>query len=228
MAYTPINWQTGDTITADKLNRCDNGWGVESTQLFSETVTTEDDGDGNYAALAYDGNIDADTITVTLDGTEYVCSRIDAFGRYFYGGFNQGPDFTTYPFFIASGGGNYVYTETAGEHTIAVLGSAIVTSSDFASAVSEAVQPLIATSGPFPVVIGTTTFSETLTALRSQGRLGYVVATTFYNDQPSWFEPILSITQSSRTIQTLGIISGELTIRTYTASSNSGPFVLNS
>ena len=43
MSYTPINWQTGDIITAEKMNKMDNGWSVESSsqQLFSETVTTE-------------------------------------------------------------------------------------------------------------------------------------------------------------------------------------------
>ena len=25
MAYTPTNWQTGDTITAEKLNKLENG-----------------------------------------------------------------------------------------------------------------------------------------------------------------------------------------------------------
>lgn len=167
MAYTPINWQTGGTITADKLNRCDNGWGVENTQLFSETVTTEDDGDGNYAALAYDGNIDADTITVTFDGTEYVCPRIDAFGQYFYGGFNQGPDFTTYPFFIASGGGNDVYTETAGEHTIAAAVSVIESGTDFSAAVNS-----VADIPVFPLVIGTTTWQEAYDAMAA-GRMAY-------------------------------------------------------
>lgn len=135
MAYTPINWQTGDTITADKLNKMDNGWGVESTQLFSETVTTS--GSGMYrATLAYSDTIDAASITVTFDGTEYTCSRIDAFGGYYYGGFTeQGPTFTEYPFTIMyRNAASAVFTETASTHTIAVAAPTLQTSSDFDAA----------------------------------------------------------------------------------------------
>lgn len=39
MIYTPINWQNGDTITAEKMNKMDNGWGIGEVELFSETVT---------------------------------------------------------------------------------------------------------------------------------------------------------------------------------------------
>jgi len=135
MAYTPVNWQTGDTITAEKLNKMDNGWGYESTQLFSETVTTVDQGGTNGAELAYSGTIDADTITVTYDGTEYTCPRIDNGDSYFYGGFNDGPDFTTYPFFIFSEvGQNQLITPTAGTHTVAVSAPSLQTSADFDAA----------------------------------------------------------------------------------------------
>jgi len=141
MAYTPINWQTGDTITADKLNKMDNGWGFESTQLFSETVTTVESSGMNRAELAYSGTIDFNTITVVFNGTEYACPRIDAFGEYFYGGFTeQGPVFTEYPFAIESNGGaNAVYTETAGTYTVAVAAPSVVTSSDFSTAVNSCI-----------------------------------------------------------------------------------------
>lgn len=139
MAYTPINWQTGDTISADKLNKMDNGWGVESTQLFSETVTTVDTGQGfSSGAIAYSSVIDAASITVTFDGTDYDCSRIDAFGDYFYGGFSKsGLDFSTYPFAIESiggGGENAIKTEAAGTYTITAVVSTLQTSADFDTA----------------------------------------------------------------------------------------------
>ena len=155
MAYTPINWQTGDTITADKLNRCDNGWAVESAQLFSETVTTVDQGGMYSAELAYSQLIDDDTITVAFDGTEYVCPRIDLYGECFYGGFGEtGPDFTDYPFAIESNDDiSTVYTETAGTHTIAAVGNAIATSSDFSVAVGKCL-PIL------KVELGKTTFQE--------------------------------------------------------------------
>lgn len=175
MAYTPINWQTGDTITAEKLNKMDNGLGFESTELFSETVTTTDDGGMNGANLAYNGTIDADTIAVTFDGTDYTCPRIDAFGGHFYGGFTeQGPVFTEYPFAIQSLNGNIVFTKTAGEHTIAVTAPALQTSADFDAAVSMA-SPIDASTLPLRCVDGVTTLNEAMNALKN-GRLVYFTA----------------------------------------------------
>ena len=138
MAYTPINWQTGDTITAAKLNKMDNGWGFENTQLFSETVTTAEQSGMYGATLAYSGTINADTITVTFDGTEYICSRIDAFGGYYYGGFSEsGPDFTNYPFVIGSSAiaTNNLCTQAAGTYIVSVTVSEVQTSDNFKAAV---------------------------------------------------------------------------------------------
>lgn len=144
MAYTPINWQTGDTITADKLNRCDNGWEVDSTQLFSETVTTADQDGIIMGMLAYGSQIDAPTLTVTFDGTDYTCDATDVDGSYAYGGIGEeGPDFTDYPFAILSdvsvGGANFTYTETAGAHAVSAVTSSVMTSSDFGAAVNAVV-----------------------------------------------------------------------------------------
>lgn len=133
MAYTPINWQTGDTITAAKLNRCDNGWGYESTQLFSETVTTTDTGDG-YAAGQFDywfENLPPEVV-VTFDGTDYTCERNEQNG---YG--DIGPAFTRYPFYLYSDrNGTHLLTDTAGTHTVAVSVSSVECSDNFANAVS--------------------------------------------------------------------------------------------
>lgn len=142
MSYTPINWQTGQTITADKLNKMDNGWGFQSTQLFSETVTTVASG-GMYAGiLEYSNRVDSETITATFNGTEYTCPRIDAFGSFFYGGFSQsGPDFSVYPFAIQSSqsGSNQLYTETAGTYTLTVAVEGIAISDTFSSAVGKSI-----------------------------------------------------------------------------------------
>ena len=91
--------------------------------LFSETVTTTDNHGDNIAELSYSQLIDADTITVTFDRTEYTCPciNVDVDGAYAYGGFNDGADFTEYPFFIWSDSQvNQLVTQTAGEHTITV------------------------------------------------------------------------------------------------------------
>ena len=193
MSYTPINWQTGDTITAAKLNRCDNGWAVESTQLFSETVVTEDTGDGFYgASLVYSGVISVPELTITFDGADYTCQAIDDVfpGEYFYGGIGQdGPDFSVYPFALDSGiegtDENFLFTETSGTHTILARVSAVDTSSDFESAVSSCVD--LSTS-PFKCVVGATTYDE-MSAASSQGRILY-----FYYDDGCYF--ISHFTQS--------------------------------
>lgn len=179
MAYTPINWQTGDTITAEKLNRCDNGWGVESTQLFSETVTTADDGEGfNVGTLAYASTIDADTLAVTFDGTDYECNRIDAFGSHFYGGFNNGPDFTEYPFFIdVEPEGNMLYTQTAGTHTVTAVTLATVTSTAFNNAVITSMG-----NGLFPMecIPNVTTYDEMLSAKEARRLLYFYAGSTMH------------------------------------------------
>ena len=169
MAYTSINWQTGDTITADKLNRCDNGWGYENTQLFSETVTTQGSVMIN-AALAYSGTIDSSSITVTFNGIDYVCDRIDAFGGYYYGGFGEsGPDFSEYPFLLQCLDDNMIYTETAGTYTVAVVADAIDVSDNFKSAVTLALQDI--PSDSLEVVNGVTTWEEARNALLDRKRV---------------------------------------------------------
>lgn len=42
MAYTPTNWQTGDVITAEKLNKMENGIAGSSLEVIF-TVTTNDE-----------------------------------------------------------------------------------------------------------------------------------------------------------------------------------------
>lgn len=137
MTYTPINWQTGDTITADKLNRCDNGWAVESLQLFSETVTTADTGQG-YAtgqlAYVFQEEPPAEAV-VTFDGTDYECERDSQYG---YGGRS---DFSTYPFYISpTTSRTKIDTETAGTHTVALGAQAVEVSAAFGEAVSSCIE----------------------------------------------------------------------------------------
>ena len=167
MSYTPINWQTGDVITAEKLNKMDNGWGIQDVQLFSETVTTVSTEVGAYAELAYYNLINADSITVTFDGTDYECTRISSGRGNYYGGFGQsGPDFSEYPFCLISGNSNAIYTESTGEHTVAVTAPSMAVSDTFKSAInSVGALPLLCVSG-------VTTSGEMLSAWTS-GRLLY-------------------------------------------------------
>lgn len=179
MAYTPVNWQTGDTITAERLNRMDRGWGYENVELFSETVTTAAGEYGNYATLTYATQVDAPSAIVTFDGTNYTCNAVALGGVTYYGGIGEsGPDFSEYPFAIESaisaGGPNGVYTQTASTHTIAASAASLQTSADFDAAVSMA-SPIDASTLPLRCVEGVTTYNEATSAMES-GRLVYFTA----------------------------------------------------
>lgn len=177
MTYTPINWQTGDTITAEKMNKMDNGWAVESSsqQLFSETVTTELNPDypdePAWGDFTYSAQITADTVTVTFDGTDYTCTKVDSEGSNVYGGWgDEGADFTDYPFAILSDPGeNAICTATGGTHTVSVAGtsSSIETSEQFRTAVNSAVDT---STMPMLCVSGVTTFAE-MSKAYSDGRI---------------------------------------------------------
>ncbi len=168
MAYTPINWQTGDTITAEKLNKMDNGWAVESSSqtFFSETVTTAIDpeypDDPAFGELSYSTQLTADTVVVTFGGTDYTCHRMDGGpGTYAYGGWSDDSiDFSTIPFCIFSEDGyNSVVTETEGTYAISVAGTSqsIETSTSFEMAVKSFVDT---STVPMECVSGTTTLAD--------------------------------------------------------------------
>lgn len=175
MSYTPINWQTGDTITAEKMNKMDNGWGVQNAQLFSETVTTTQAQFGVEGALSYSGQVSSPTIVVTFNGTDYLCSAIQLeVGGYGYGGVTAGweYDFSTYPFALvfSPSDGNVLATQTAGAYAVAVSGQGIVISDNFNAAVNECVDT---SSMPFRCVSGETTYGEMQSAIVDEGRMLY-------------------------------------------------------
>ena len=176
MAYTPINWQTGDTITAEKMNKMDNGWSVGTTQLFSETVTTTDQSGTNMGILAYNVQITHPSITILFDGVEYemtaTVSASPVGDVYVYGDLVEGvPDFTTYPFLISSqpNGMNVIGTETAGTYTVVVSATGAEVGALFRDAVSSALG-----GGIFPFLCedGVTTYDEMLYA-QDCGQLMY-------------------------------------------------------
>lgn len=93
-----------------------------TTLLTDESVTTVADDNINSGELAYSTPIDADTIKVTFNGTEYVCDVTRGMLGKIYGAPNgaDGPDFSEYPFQIASGLVNSLFTETAGTYQIKI------------------------------------------------------------------------------------------------------------
>lgn len=164
MTYTPINWQTGDTITAEKMNKMDNGWGFQYAQLFSETVTTAIGDFGASAVFLYNDVIDIAEITVRFNGVDYSCARIDAFNAHYYGGFSeQGPDFSEYPFAIQSQDGtNSIFTANPGTYTVAISADIIEVGNDFSNVVN-----MVAKENELEVVSGVTTWAEADSAIRS-------------------------------------------------------------
>lgn len=165
MAYTPINWQTGDTITAEKLNKMDNGWGVERTQFFSETVTTVAGSKLNSATLAYTGTASPDTMSIAFDGVDYNCAKQVLDGdSYAYGASNP-TDWTTYPFILNHYSGEWwLYTQVAGTYTISASGSDLQVSDNFKAAVNKSIDAVVSAI-PFQCVNGLTTQNEIEEAL---------------------------------------------------------------
>lgn len=153
MAYTPINWQTGDTITAEKMNKMDNGWGVQETQLFSETVTTAQSPFGYAAGLAYTtAEIPPATLTITLNSTDYVCTRQVTGSSFYYGA--PPNDFSTYPFTLLIESSSIIVTQTAGTYTVSARGEVVEISTTFSDAVKKSVD---ADSIPLECIDGETT-----------------------------------------------------------------------
>lgn len=167
MSYTPIGWQTGDTITAEKLNKMDNGWSVETaTQtLCNDTITSVDDG-GMYVSQLSATSITAVSIVVTFDGSTYQCDKDGD------GGYGDSVEFTfaTYPFRIESDG--FIITETGGSHTVKV--EADVTTYDASTAFTGVVNSI----GPvFRAYANATTWQEVHDAVKA-GEIVYIIKDT--------------------------------------------------
>ena len=155
MAYEPTTWNCGDTITAEKLNKLENGlaeccgggstdvgYTCEYVTLTEETVTTVEDGDFICADLSYTTPIEATTIRVTFNGTVYECERIEDndSAAHYYGA--SGDDWSEYPFRIWVGSHNILDTETAGTYTLKVDSEVATTTECFKRAV-KSVEPLV-------------------------------------------------------------------------------------
>ena len=195
MSYTPINWQNGDTITAEKMNKMDNGWSVEPSQLFSETVTTSAGEYGNEGALSYGSVVSAGEIVVTFGGTDYTCTAIDMTnGVYGYGGVdsNWNYDFTDFPFALvfSATDGNILATETAGTYSISATALTIETSTEFRDAVGSFV------TSPMMCVVGTTTYAE-MNEARTANRLMFI----YYGDL-AYFVSAFSMSTGPEVVKT--------------------------
>ncbi len=178
MSYTPTVWQTGDTITAEKLNKLEGGVAdatlidTEETVLFSGSVTTEEHNGIYGAQIDCDLSDSPEQIKVTFDGTEYTCEKIDnGGGLIVYGGFGEsGPDFSEYPFGIVcvTGNSNSILTETAGAHQVEI------------TAVTRSINQDIGNLFPLIIKNETTNFEEMEDALARNRLMYFVQANKYY------------------------------------------------
>lgn len=181
MSYTPINWQNGDTITAEKMNKMDNGWGIGEVELFSETVTTVSGNMGVSAQLTYSGQLLYPTISVDFDGTTYNVN-VNYIGEVTgYGDVgDEDPEFTNYPFFILSqpNNVNIIYTENAGTYSVTVNVEDVVVSNDFEVAVQSCLNTNVF---PLRLVPNITTYDEALQAFNSGSILYFFAEENYLN-----------------------------------------------
>lgn len=207
MAYTPINWQTGDTITAEKMNKMDNGWGVsggERTLICNETVTTEANEYGAVGTFSFSTEINAPRVVVTFDGVEYFCLYNS--GDHGYGDY----EISTFPFFIDYYEGvNELWTATAGTYSVKIEeGSApsVEVSQNFVSAVA------------LQATLGETTFQEIVDALDA-GRIVVI------KDGSGTMEFVGGTDSSSTPLEVyaINVNSANVNVSTYVANSASSP-----
>lgn len=221
MSYTPINWQTGDTITAEKLNKCDNGWSVESssTQLCNESVTTSGSSPAPGATLAYSTPITADSIVVTFNGTNYTVSKTTTQMGNIYGEIgNGGPSFTNYPFCITSGSGtNGVYTESAGTYSVVISVSTetVETSANFQTAVNS----LIPTE-TFIAISNQTTWQAIYDAMTANKAV--FIKDTATDSVAFYMVSVVFINNETYQVSALYASGGSVEVRYYNADSADG------
>ena len=174
MTYTPINWQTGDTITADKMNKMDNGWSItnELITYFNDSVVISDG--GQYTQLDVTGDFSAASeIVLTLDNVEYNLTGFDDDGYWTFGAPYR--DFSTYSFSLYFTDGDTspkFTTQNSGTYALKIeaAGTVVNISNGFATAVKTA------GSNSLQVVSGTTTWQEAYDALIA-GKFVYLLGT---------------------------------------------------
>ena len=141
---TPSVWsaQTLHDYVDQKTSEIDIGYSCEedTTELTSETITTDPEGDYGWGALTYSDAILADRLLVVFDGVSYIVDKSDDGEYSYYGAPADGTDFSEYPFGIQSdmlGDENYIATENSGtfDITISTYDTAVDTTECFEEAV---------------------------------------------------------------------------------------------
>lgn len=156
MAYDKQTWQTGDIITAPKLNHMEDGiesapgYHVETQNLGTlipqQTVTTEDQGGWNVASINIDIPEDLqsppENLRIVLNGETYICPTVDGqWGAYWNPDTGGIEDWSEYPFCVYLEGGASLITKDPGTYTVSadMVGTQLVISPEFEEAVNSCV-----------------------------------------------------------------------------------------
>ena len=138
MAFEPKTWACGDTITAQELNRMEQGiaeagqgggdCGYECTEtettIFDGSLTTNSMGPFSGTTFASSQPIDGDSILVTFDGIDYEPPKVTIDSDIYYGEVSSdGPVFTTYPCVIgvdSNNNNNYLFVASNETYQVSI------------------------------------------------------------------------------------------------------------
>ena len=152
MTFEPKTWSCGDTITAEELNRMEQGIEDASDKGYECTETEVTAFDGSLTTVSMSGfsgapfvssqPIDGNQISITFDGVDYELPKTVVDSDIYYGEIDSnGPIFTTYPCVIAvAQDSNYLFVASNGTYqlSITVTEKSVATTECFKSAVKSA------------------------------------------------------------------------------------------
>ena len=133
MAYEKQTWETGDIITADKLNHIEDGiensengyeCTKEETVVFEGTLTVNSaTGSFYFVNFTPTESFNSEFVVVNLDGTNYTLPKVSLSIGDVYGEANEsGPSFATYPCAIHIFNGNYsFYVPQEGTYSVTII-----------------------------------------------------------------------------------------------------------
>lgn len=127
MAYTPTEWKSGDVITAEKLNKLEEGVqaanGEEWIIAFNGSITTASSGNIIMGSFTPTISIGGDSVLVTFENVTYELPKAVLSFGVGYGEFDSSnnPILTNYPCAIGVNNGiYYFFTSEANTYTIEI------------------------------------------------------------------------------------------------------------
>lgn len=115
MAYTPTEWKNGDVITAEKLNKLEEGVqeanGEKFVTVFDGSITTASSGNLAMGSFIPTTSIEGDSVLVTFENVTYELPKVVLSFGTGYGEFDNSnnPILTNYPCAIGISSGTYYF-----------------------------------------------------------------------------------------------------------------------